>query len=137
MVEVDSKKVRSTSTKQPESDEDLLTPKEALNVVAELEKLGFDKIMVGSKSYIVKFLEGLKPSQVDSIRQVLIRNPHFRLKKQLVGGKFWGDTAALFREKILKIDVDGLADMIKRCGFLLQTKVYLFWSSDPKMRSPP
>ena len=107
-----------------------------MNIVAELEKLGFDKIMVGSKSYIVKFLEGLNSSQVESIRQVLIRNPHFRLKKQLVGGKLWGDTTAPFREKILKMDIDGLADMIKCCGFLLQTKVYLFWSSDPKMRFP-
>jgi len=40
--------------------------------------------------------------------------------------------AGLFEEKVDKADLDKLAKLIKIVGFLLQTKVYLFWRSPQK-----
>jgi hypothetical protein len=37
-------------------------------------------------------------------------------------------------KKVRELDLEGLAGLIKVCGFLLQTKVYLFWTAHPNPR---
>jgi hypothetical protein len=38
----------------------------------------------------------------------------------------------VYRKEIRKASLERLAHLIKVCGFLMQTKVYLFWKKEKK-----
>jgi len=40
-----------------------------------------------------------------------------------------------YREQIGRLNPEKLAHLIKICGFLMQTKVYLFWQKSKKERN--
>jgi rRNA pseudouridine-1189 N-methylase Emg1 (Nep1/Mra1 family) len=91
-----------------------------------LEGLGFNLEHLGSHSYVVRKLRELSPKDEKAIRTALIKYKHRRFFKVFVGGMPYGDTK-LYDEKVRNASVEQLATLIKTCGFLLQTKVYLFW----------
>jgi hypothetical protein len=61
------------------------------------------------------------------VREALARHGHGRLIKQFFANMPFG-RKKVYAEEVMKADFERLAHLIKTCGFLLQTKVYLFWS---------
>ncbi|MDI6904549.1 MAG: hypothetical protein QMD13_03525 [Candidatus Bathyarchaeia archaeon] len=101
-------------------------PKEALAIAQVLQKLGFNIQLLGSRKYILQKLQTLKHEQLKHVRKAFITHKHVRFLKGFFPHKPYGETK-LFKTKIMKADLPQLAKLIKICGMLLQTKVYLFW----------
>ena len=91
---------------------------------------GFDLQLLGSERYVKAKLENLTPEQLSSLREAFIVNSHPRFKKEFAAcsSQPYGKTSD-YKEGIKKADAEKLARLIKIVGMLLQTKVYLFWSS--------
>jgi hypothetical protein len=66
------------------------------------------------------------------LREAFIKNRHTRFKKRFSYHMPFGTKDACAKE-IMAADLDKLADLIRICGFLMQTKVYLFWSLPCKL----
>jgi len=62
-----------------------------------------------------------------SLREVFIKQRHTRFMKSLSYHLPFGTREAYVKE-ITATDLNKLASLIKICGFLMQTKVYVFWS---------
>ena len=95
-----------------------------------LSSLGFDVQLLGSQNYVKQKLGTLDTHQISTIREVLLRNPHPRLKKEVTSSRHmpYGKTADYIRF-VEAADSEQLAKLIKTVALLLQTKVYLFWSN--------
>jgi len=100
-------------------------PKEAVSIVSVLRGLGFDTQLLGSRTYVVSKLQTLAEKDVLRIREAFAKHRHPRFMKSFSHLPF-GTRDAYVRE-IMAADLDKLANLIRICGFLMQTKVYLFW----------
>jgi len=60
------------------------------------------------------------------IREAFIKHNHTRFMKYFFPHLLFGHKKD-YVEAIMKASLERLARLIKVCGFLLQTKVYLFW----------
>jgi hypothetical protein len=101
-------------------------PKEALKIAETLQGLGFNIQLLGSEKYVLNMLESLNVEQVKSVKEAFMRFSHARFMKYFFAHQPFGRKEA-FRREIERADLEKLAQLIKVCGFLLQTKVYLFW----------
>jgi len=101
-------------------------PKEALKISATLEHLGFSLQLLGSEKYVLNKLQGLTSEDLAEVKQAFITHAHSRFMKYFFAHLPFGSKKA-FAEKVRNVSLDKLAQLIKICGFLLQTKVYLFW----------
>jgi hypothetical protein len=72
-------------------------------------------------------LQNLHSKGLDRIGKAFIKNSHARLLKSFSYHLPFGTKDAYVKE-IMAADLDKLADLIRICGFLMQIKVYLFWS---------
>jgi len=100
--------------------------KEALAIAAVLEELGFNTQLLGSTKYVLKKLQSLKTAGLDRVREAFIKNKQPRFMKYFFTKMPYGKTK-LYDKKIREASLEKLAHLIKVCGLLLQTKVYLFW----------
>jgi ABC-type transport system involved in cytochrome c biogenesis ATPase subunit/GNAT superfamily N-acetyltransferase len=101
-------------------------PKEALKIAGTLEKLGFNIQLLGSENYNLKKLQSLKPDDVEIIREAFIKYSCPRFMKSFGSPQPFGEKQE-YTSKILNASLETMAHLIKICGMLLQTKVYLFW----------
>lgn len=101
-------------------------PREALNVLEVLKKLSFNPQLLGSSRHLIEILKGLSCSQIAELRAVFSKNRHMRFSKSFSYHMPYG-TVAVYRKEIQEVGLEKLAVLIKICGFLLQSKVYLFW----------
>jgi len=101
-------------------------PKEAMKIAEILEKLGFNVQLLGSEKYVLSKLETLTEEEVAYIQHAFIRYCHSRFMKYFFAHLPFGNKK-VFEEKVRNVSLDKLAQLIKVCGFLMQTKVYLFW----------
>ena len=103
--------------------------KSVVKISQTLSSLGFDVQLLGSQHYIKQKLDTLDTKQLCSVREVLLKNPQPRLKKEVTSSKHmpYGITAD-YVKYIEAADSEKLAKLIKTVALLLQTKVYLFWS---------
>lgn len=103
-------------------------PMAAINVTAELEKLGFDNRFLSSQRYVQGKLEKLSASQLAELRTTIARNGH-PMYREIVGAVRHkaGGAVKNYRTEMEKADLDKLARLVKIAAVLLQTKVYLFW----------
>jgi GNAT superfamily N-acetyltransferase len=101
-------------------------PKEAQNIVRILERLGFNIQLLGSKTYVVSKLQTLTENEVLRIREVFVKQRHTRFMKSFSYHLPFG-TKDAYAKEIMVADLNKLANLIKICGFLMQTKVYLAW----------
>ena len=95
-----------------------------------LLELGFDMHLLGSERYVKAKLENLTSAQLSKIREAFVKNSHPRFKKEFAASRH--QPFGLTSDYIKGIENAGsekLARLIKIVGMLLQTKVYLFWSS--------
>jgi len=101
-------------------------PKEALRIAETLHRLGFNTQLLGSEKYALSKLKTLNDKEIIKIREAFIRNSHARFMKYFFPHQLFGKREAYTKE-IRKASLERLAYLIKVCGFLMQTKVYLFW----------
>ena len=93
-----------------------------------LEELGFNIQLLGSEKYVLNKLRTLKAEELVRVREVFIQNEAPRFMKYFFPHQPYG-RQKLYVEKLKKASLERLAHLIKVCGLLLQTKVYLFWKS--------
>jgi len=101
-------------------------PKEALRIAETLQHLGFNIQLLGSQKYVLNRLQTLSDEDLAKVREVFIKNSHTRFMKYFFFHIPYGRKQP-YAEEITKASLDKLAQLIKVCGLLLQTKVYLFW----------
>jgi hypothetical protein len=101
-------------------------PKEAMKIVGLLHELGFSEQLLGSEKYVLGKLQSLSGQDVERIRQALVKYSHPRFMKAFSYHLPYGLKQA-YRKEIENLTLDKLAQLIKICGFLMQTKAYLFW----------
>ena len=63
-------------------------------------------------------LQTLSAEEVAKIREAFIKNAHMPFGRM-----------EAYAEEVRKASLERLAHLVKICGFLTQTKVYLFWKS--------
>jgi hypothetical protein len=82
-----------------------------------------------AKPYVKLKLDTLDTQQLCSVREVLLKNPQPRLKKEVTSSRHmpYGITAD-YVKYVEAADSEKIAKLIKTVALLLQTKVYLFWS---------
>ncbi len=102
-------------------------PKEALSITGVLQDLGFDMQLLGSTNYVLSQLRELNKQDLAIIREAFMRNRHTRFLKSFSHHLPFG-TKEAYTRLILAADFEKLAGLIRICGFLLQTKAYLFWN---------
>ena len=100
--------------------------KKALAITQVLSELGFNIQLLGSEKYVLNKLRTLKLEDVARVRDAFIRNKAPRFMKYFFPHQPYGRQKQ-YVEKLMKASLERLARLIKVCGLLLQTKVYLFW----------
>ena len=101
-------------------------PKEALKISETLQQLGFNIQLLGSEKYVLTKLQTLNAESIAKIREAFIKHPHARFMKYFFCHMPFGRKKA-YTEEVRKVSLERLAYLIKVCGFLMQTKTYLFW----------
>jgi hypothetical protein len=104
-------------------------PKEALKIAETLRQLRFNTQLLGSEKYVLSKLQTLSDEGIVKVREAFIRNSHARFMKYFFPHQPFGKREAYTKE-IGKTSLERLAYLVKVCGFLLQTKVYLFWKKE-------
>jgi len=100
--------------------------KKALAIAQVLSELGFNVQLLGSEKYVLNKLHSLKAEGITRIKEAFIRNKAPRFMKYFFPHQPYG-RQKLYVEKLREASLERLAHLIKVCGLLLQTKVYLFW----------
>jgi hypothetical protein len=77
-------------------------------------------------SVILPFISTLSDEGLGKLREAFIKHCHVRFMKYFFCHVPFGKKKA-YVEEINKASLERLARLIKVCGFLMQTKVYLFW----------
>jgi ABC-type lipoprotein export system ATPase subunit/GNAT superfamily N-acetyltransferase len=100
---------------------------QAVKVAAVLAEFGFNLELLGSGRYVLSMLKGLSVKQRQRLKQAFIDNGHPRFLKCFAGGMPYG-YHSVYKKWIMGSSLEKLADLIKICAFMLQTKSYLFWA---------
>jgi len=105
--------------------------KEALRILAVLKDLEFNTEILGSLKYVQGKVESLSSLEVQRIKDVFLKSRHPRFLKSFSYNLPYGRSED-YRKKIQEASLEKLVVLIKICGFLLQSKVYLFWSGEAR-----
>jgi len=103
-------------------------PKEALAIAEILQKLGFNIQLLGSEKYVLNKLQTLSDESLEKLREAFIKHCHARFMKYFFCHIPFG-RKEVYAKEVMKANLERLARLIKVCGFLMQTKVYLFWKN--------
>jgi ABC-type ATPase with predicted acetyltransferase domain len=103
-------------------------PKEALKIAEILQQLGFNIKLLGSEKYVLNKLQTLSSKEIAKIREAFIKHCHVRFMKYFFAHVPFGKKQ-VYTQEIIKASLERLAQLVKVCGFLMQTKVYLFWKA--------
>jgi len=74
----------------------------------------------------LKKLQSLNNGDIVKIKEAFIKHSHSRFIKYFFCHMPFGRKKT-YAEEVRKASLERLARLIKVCGFLMQTKVYLFW----------
>jgi ABC-type lipoprotein export system ATPase subunit/GNAT superfamily N-acetyltransferase len=108
--------------------QEILPPKQAIAVREALAGLGFNTTLLGSGSCVMSQLKHLTNSELSALRQVFMKNAHLRYLKEFFYHQPYGKRQ-LYQQELQTASLDKLAKLIHVTALLLQTKVYLLWSS--------
>ncbi|MCJ7423491.1 hypothetical protein MUP01_04380 [Candidatus Bathyarchaeota archaeon] len=106
-------------------------PKEAVKITRILQQLGFNLQLLGSERYVLSRLQALDDGDILKIREAFVKQRHTRFMKSFSYHLPFG-TKEAYTKEIKSADLNKLATLIRICGFLMQTKVYVFWKKDPR-----
>jgi ABC-type lipoprotein export system ATPase subunit/GNAT superfamily N-acetyltransferase len=101
-------------------------PKEALKIAETLQHLGFNIQLLGSEKYVLNKLQILNDEDLEKVREAFIKHCHTRFMKYFFRNMPFGKKE-VYAKEVRKASLERLTRLIKVSGFLLQTKVYLFW----------
>ena len=110
-------------------------PKEALKIAEILYQLGFNIQLLRSEKYVLNKLQALSGEELAKVREAFIKHNHGRFMKYFFPHQLFGKKEG-YAEEIMKVSLERLVHLIKVCGFLLQTKVYLFWKNIKNFNLP-
>jgi ABC-type transport system involved in cytochrome c biogenesis ATPase subunit len=103
------------------------SPVKGLLCICEtLSDLGFNPQFLGSQTYLLHKLRLLNSADLNKLRAAFIKYRHPRFLKEFASRNVYGKVS-LYVEALKKAPLEKMARLIKICGMLLQTKVYLFW----------
>jgi GNAT superfamily N-acetyltransferase len=102
--------------------------KEALKITKVLNKLGFNVTYLRSPKYVLKKLASLNAQELSMLKTAFSENKHPRFMKEFSFHDPYG-RSEFYKKAVETADSQKLAKLTSICGMLLQTKVYLFWSS--------
>jgi hypothetical protein len=71
-------------------------------------------------------LQALNADELERVREAFVKADHPRFFKFFSSGLPFGHMGD-YERKVNAATLEQLAGLIKICGFLMQTKVYLFW----------
>ncbi|MBT0160783.1 GNAT family N-acetyltransferase [Candidatus Bathyarchaeota archaeon A05DMB-2] len=108
-------------------------PKEAVKIAEILQGLGFNIQLLGSEKYVLNRLQTLSHEDMAKIKEAFIKYCHARYMKYFFCHMPFGKKQT-YAEEIHRASLERLARLIKVCGFLLQTKVYLFWKNSSSIQ---
>ncbi|MEM3566323.1 MAG: ABC transporter ATP-binding protein [Candidatus Bathyarchaeia archaeon] len=95
----------------------------------KLEALGFKPYMLQSQRYSIEKLNEVGKTEVIKILTELSEKGAIP-RKRIISTSEAYPSHKEFKEKIEKLNSEGLAKALKKLSFLTQTKVYLFWAKD-------
>jgi ABC-type lipoprotein export system ATPase subunit/GNAT superfamily N-acetyltransferase len=101
-------------------------PKEALAIAETLQKLGFNIQLLGSEKHVLSKLKTLSHEDIAKTKEAFIKHGHARFMKYFFCHMPFGKKQA-YAIEVEKTNLERLAHLIRVCGFLMQTKVYLFY----------
>jgi len=100
--------------------------REILRVSKVLEQVGFNVRLLGSGNYVFQKLQALNADELERVREAFVKADHPRFSKFFSSGLPFGHMGD-YEKKVNAATLEQLAGLIKICGFLMQTKAYLFW----------
>jgi ABC-type transport system involved in cytochrome c biogenesis ATPase subunit/GNAT superfamily N-acetyltransferase len=103
--------------------------KEAVKIVNLLGHMGFELRCLSSFRYVSEKLLAMRPSEIQKVREAFLKSRHPRFLKDFSYDLPYG-TKKDYEERIGAASLEKLAKLITVCNFLLQTKIYLFWSKE-------
>jgi ABC-type transport system involved in cytochrome c biogenesis ATPase subunit/GNAT superfamily N-acetyltransferase len=104
---------------------------ESISAVSKvLSELGFDLQLLGSECYVQTKLQSLSHQQIIQIKKAFIKTTHPRFKKEFAVSRHqpFGKTSD-YNKCVQNAALIKIAKLVKLTAMLLQTKVYLFWTS--------
>jgi len=107
-------------------------PREALRILETLQDFGFNDQLLSSGEYVLEKLQTLNDQNVVHIKEPFTKYSHPRFMKAFSYHLPFGAKQA-YRKEIEHLTLEKLAHLVKICGFLMQTKVYLFWGLADKL----
>jgi len=81
------------------------------------------------EKYVLNKLQNLSENETQTIGEAFVKHCHARFMKYFFCHMPFGRKKA-YAEEVRKASIKRLAYMIKFCGFLMQTKAYLFWRKE-------
>jgi len=103
--------------------------REILRVSKVLQEVGFNVQLLGSGNYVLQKLQALNAEGLERVREAFVKVDHPRFSKFFSSGLPFGHMGD-YERKVNAATLEHLAGLIKICGFLMQTKVYLFWNRE-------
>jgi GNAT superfamily N-acetyltransferase len=101
--------------------------KSALDVAEALRTLGFNLTFLRSSKYVLKKLASLSSQDLNMLKAVFAENKHTRFMKEFSFHDPYGKSK-FYKKSVEGADLEKLTKLTGIC-MLLQTKIYLFWSS--------
>ncbi|MCJ7768120.1 hypothetical protein MUP79_06995, partial [Candidatus Bathyarchaeota archaeon] len=86
----------------------------------------FNDQLLGSGNHVFQKLQALKADGLERVMEAFIKADHPRFFKFFSSGLPFGHMGD-YERKVKAATLEQLAGLIKICGFLFQTKAYLFW----------
>lgn len=102
---------------------------QAAKILRVLEELGFDRQLLGSEEYVREKVKALNSKDLLKVKNAFATCHHPRFLKSFSWHQPYGISSA-YKELVYSANLEKVASLVKICGFLLQTKVYLFWRSE-------
>ena len=103
--------------------------REILRFSKVLQEVGFNVQLLGSERYVLQKLQELSSDDLERVRDAFVKADHPRFFKFFSSGLPFGHMGD-YERKVNAATLEQLAGLIKICGFLMQTKVYLFWNRE-------
>jgi hypothetical protein len=98
--------------------------------VATVSGFGFDLKLLGSQRHVSDKLRSLGSEQLEELKEAFIKSGHPRFRREFTANRHMPyGTVAAYAEGIKNANIERIAKLVKIAGMLLQTKIYLFWSS--------
>jgi GNAT superfamily N-acetyltransferase len=101
------------------------SPKEALAILKVLEGFDFNNQDLVSERRALEKLQTLDNKSIERIKEAFVKYNHPRFMKAFSYHLPFGLKRA-YQEQMEHLSLEKLAHLLKICGFLMQTKVYLF-----------